>query len=141
MLELKILLTQLFAESGAFGPPFNLKDIARTLDGAYGGVSYDCVRRAWLSLLEDDSTFPHVQPLDQPGREFKFDADAARRIARRAVSGELPEKYRKAAPGSKPTNRQPVSTLLSSSSLKTPEKRSLKTKTQLSATKVQTKRK
>lgn len=93
-LELDCLLIQIFAEGGAAGAPFTLKEITLKLSEAYNRrFTYSAIHRAWAALADNPNTAEIVRPLPGDSRALEFDAVAARRIARRVVHGHLPARY------------------------------------------------
>ena len=97
MIELEILFIQLFPEKGTRAAPFTLREIASVLSEAYNcKISYNAVHRAFAGMLRNSHTSGAVRPLHGSGRELLFSANAARRIARRAMNSQLPPKYKAA---------------------------------------------
>jgi hypothetical protein len=142
MHDLHILLVQIFREAGPIGQPFSLRDITRILGATYcdpkdRAPNYHAVRRAFKNLHADPNTREDVEPLPRRGREQKFSAKAARRIARRAVRGEVPHKYKNTPSGSSTPSPSLSSPLPDSLTPKRPKFKKKSTKRKLSATKVQ----
>ena len=81
------LLVQLFPESLIY----SLDEIALALASIYGdSINYHRVRYAWTRLYDDDATRALVKPVSQKRRHYRFDAAAARCIAKELLHGEMP---------------------------------------------------
>lgn len=83
------LLVQLFPESLIY----SLDEITRALASVYGdSINYHKVRYAWTRLYDDEATRPLVKPVSARRRHYRFDAAAARCIAKAITRGELPDR-------------------------------------------------
>ncbi len=75
--------------------PFTLREITeRISDTIEPGITYGRVHRAFATLSDHASTADIVKPLDDSERCLMFSAEAAQRIARKAVSRRTVEKLR-----------------------------------------------
>lgn len=92
IMPLLIALMEIFPPALA---PYTLKEITDRLDSFLEpGISYGRVHRAFATLSDHTSTAALVKPLDDSERCLLFSAEAAQRIARKAVSRRLVAKLR-----------------------------------------------
>src|SRR5690349_8240024 len=90
-IDLIVVLAQIFPDEFA---PFSLDDAVQALGEAYPErrVTYAAVFKTYWTLYQNEYTREMVKPLNEGCRPLLFSAPAMRRIARKFVKGQLPEK-------------------------------------------------